>query len=198
MTGKGPKRPGSGRLDEDDLGLWRQVTKSLKPLAGREVPPERAAPKPPAPDAAARPAAKPRASSPAGNAAPDQPRTATKPSSPGTLHDIDKRTADRLKRGKLPVEARLDLHGMTQARAEQALARFLADAQAAGLRNVLLITGKGKADGGGARGVLRRELPRWLNQPRNRERVVALTPAQPKDGGDGAFYVRLKRLRERR
>ena len=62
----------------------------------------------------------------------------------------------------------------------------------------LLITGKGKADGGGERGVLRRELPRWLNQPRNRERVVALTPAQPRDGGDGAFYLRLKRLRERR
>ena len=63
-----------------------------------------------------------------------------------------------------------------------------------GLRTVLLITGKGRGDGG----VLRRELPRWLNQPRNRERIVAVTPARPKDGGEGAFYLRLKRVRAAR
>ena len=113
----------------------------------------------------------------------------------GSFEGVDRRTAGRLKRGKLPVEARLDLHGMTQAQAERALARFLADAQAAGLRNVLLITGKGRSKQDSGTGVLRRELPRWLNLPHNRERVVAVTPAQPKDGGEGAFYLRLRRLR---
>ncbi len=193
MNGKPPKPPRN--LDDDDLGLWRQVTKDLKPLPGREqqrLPPTGAK----EPETASPSEAKPVPRRP-----PPRPRPASviearpraKPLIPGTLHDIDKRTADRLKRGKLPVEARLDLHGLTQVQAERALARFLAESQSAGLRNVLLITGKGRVDGG----VLRRELPYWLNQPRNRDLVVAVTPAQPKDGGEGAFYLRLKRLRER-
>ena len=204
MSGKRPKPPpgaddggaarGNGKtangsaLNDDDLGLWRQVTESLKPLPGRSPPV--AADKPSAPP---RPGTK--ASSATVHRAPKavEAKSKAKPLTPGTLHDIDKRTADRLKRGKLPVEARLDLHGRTQVQAERALARFLADAQAAGLRNVLLITGKGGPGGG----VLRREVPRWLNQPPNRDRVVAITPAQPKDGGEGAFYLRIKRLRER-
>ncbi len=193
MNGKSPKPPRGS--DDEGLGLWRQVTKDLKPLPGRgqqRQPPAGTIEPEPAPRPETKPASKRLA--PRTRPAPAiEARSTAKPLTPGTLHDIDKRTADRLKRGKLPVEARLDLHGLTQAEAERALAGFLAKSQAAGLRNVLLITGKGRADGG----VLRRELPHWLNQPRNRNLVVAVTPAQPKDGGEGAFYLRLRRLRER-
>ncbi len=111
---------------------------------------------------------------------------------------VDKRSVDRLRRGKLPVEARLDLHGMTQTEAETALARFLAGAQAAGRRCVLVITGKGAArerEMFESPGVLKRMVPVWLNAPANRARVLAFAAARPQHGGAGALYVLLKRQR---
>ena len=106
---------------------------------------------------------------------------------------MDKRTAQRLKRGQLAIEATLDLHKHTQAQASAALDAFLAQAQDRGRRCVLVITGKGRA--GEAGGVLRANVPRWLNQPPNRARVLAIAEAQPKHGGAGALYVLLKRKR---
>ena len=88
--------------------------------------------------------------------------------------------------------ARLDLHGHRQDEARQELAHFLAEAQAAGKRCVLVITGKGEGREGG---VLRQSLAGWLNQAPNRARLVAFTAAQPKHGGHGAFYLLLKRPR---
>jgi DNA-nicking Smr family endonuclease len=111
----------------------------------------------------------------------------------GASADIDKRTAERLKRGRLDIEGRLDLHGMTEEQARPAVDVFLADAQAAGKRCVLIITGKGPGREGG---VLRRALPGWLNQPGNRARLVAFAPAQPRHGGHGAVYLLLKRRRD--
>jgi DNA-nicking Smr family endonuclease len=106
---------------------------------------------------------------------------------------VDRRTADRLKRGRLDIDARLDLHGMTRAGAQDALMVFLDRAQARDCRCVLVITGKGRR--GDESGVLRSEVPRWLNMPHVRGKVVAVTQAQPRHGGGGAFYVLLRRRR---
>ncbi len=111
-------------------------------------------------------------------------------SSPG----LDKSTAARLKKGRRPIEARLDLHGMIQAEARPALDSFVEHAYRAGKRNVLVITGKG-AKPDGSVGILRQAVPRWLNLPPNRARILAFSYATPKDGGEGALYVLLKRKR---
>jgi DNA-nicking Smr family endonuclease len=113
------------------------------------------------------------------------------PLAAGAPAGLDRRTARRLRRGELPIEDWLDLHGRTQEEAHAALGRFLAAAEAAGRRCVLVITGKGARGEGG--GVLRRMVPRWLNEPANRARVVALAPARPRDGGEGALYLLLRR-----
>ena len=102
---------------------------------------------------------------------------------------IDRATSERLKRGKLAIEARLDLHGMTQAEAHRAVSGFVGGSRTAGLRCVLLITGRG-AVGGGA---LRQAVPRWLDEPGLRRHLLAIAPAQPRDGGAGALYLLLRR-----
>ncbi len=104
---------------------------------------------------------------------------------------IDRRSWLRLKRGQVEIEDAADLHGLTQEQAHDRLGRFLADAQQAGLRCVLVVTGKGLLHGG----VLRHMVPRWLNEGANRERVLAFTPAQPKHGGAGALYLLIRRKR---
>ncbi|MBS40456.1 MAG: hypothetical protein CMM83_01825 [Rhodospirillales bacterium] len=107
--------------------------------------------------------------------------------------DIDKRTLARLRRGQLRPEARLDLHGMTRGQAYKKLMTFLQDSQALGKRCVIIITGRGRLSQGG--GVLKRETPDWLNSPQARSRVLAISVAAPCDGGAGALYVMLRRLR---
>ena len=93
----------------------------------------------------------------------------------------------------MPIEETIDLHGLTQRQAMRALGDFLAAAQEAGRRCVLVITGKGDTKDEG--GVLRAMLPQWLNEPANRARILAFEVAQPKHGGAGALYVLLKRKR---
>jgi len=93
----------------------------------------------------------------------------------------------------MPVEATLDLHGHTQDRARGELADFLARAQGSGKRCVRVVTGKGDISQGG--GVLRAQVPRWLNNPENRARVLAFDYAQPQHGGLGALYVLLRKAR---
>ncbi|MEE2932713.1 MAG: Smr/MutS family protein [Pseudomonadota bacterium] len=115
------------------------------------------------------------------------------PLSHGTLVGLDKRTGERLKRGKLEVEGRLDMHGMSQATAYRALKRFLLDKQAAGKRCVVVITGKGSRDGG--TGVLKEAVPRWLNEPSLRKHVLGFDYALPRLGGTGALYILLRRKR---
>ena len=106
---------------------------------------------------------------------------------------LDKRSARRLKRGLRKIEARLDLHGFRQEEAHRALTSFIAGSYKAGKRCVLVITGKGQVSEGG--GVLRTNVPRWLNQAPNRMRILSFTHATPADGGTGALYVLLKRQR---
>lgn len=112
----------------------------------------------------------------------------------GLAGDLDRRTLIRLRKGQLPVEGEIDLHGHTQEKAHRYLDQFLATSQMRGHRCVLVITGKGSRSEE-PEGVLRAAVPRWLNQPANRSRVLAFAYATPAHGGEGAIYVLLRRLR---
>jgi DNA-nicking Smr family endonuclease len=109
---------------------------------------------------------------------------------PAGLPGLDKSTEERLRKGNRPIDARLDLHGMTQDAAHAALRQFVLAAAQRGDRCLLIITGKGGFDG---QGILRREVPRWLEQLR--PLVLRAVPAQPRHGGAGALYLLLKRRR---
>ncbi len=112
----------------------------------------------------------------------------------GAAGGVDARSLAKLRRGKMPVEAEIDLHGATQEKAHAALLRFVARQQAAGSRCVRVVTGKGlKRDW--SVGVLREAVPRWLNEAPLRGMVLAFSYATPNDGGAGALYVLLKRKR---
>jgi DNA-nicking Smr family endonuclease len=188
----------------EDLDLWRQVTQDARPLAKAPKPPKSAlaAPEPEEPPP---PKPKPK-KKPVAHPAPPPPAAPRKPPPPlletGTAAGIDKRSMDRLRRGKLAPEATIDLHGMRREEAHRALDAFLGRSQAAGKRCVLVITGKGteRVSGrpremGEETGVLKRQVPRWLNESPNRGRIIAFVQARPQHGGAGALYVLLKRQR---
>ncbi|KAF0138428.1 MAG: hypothetical protein FD153_1328 [Rhodospirillaceae bacterium] len=107
---------------------------------------------------------------------------------------IDRRTATRFRRGRLPIEDRLDLHGLSQAKAHTALRRFVKAAWWSGLRSILVITGKGSRAEDGI-GVLRTAVPLWLNEPDLRPKLLSFRHAQPRDGGEGALYLLIRRRR---
>lgn len=125
---------------------------------------------------------------------PPPPPPKAPPLAPGRIAGVDKRLAERLKRGQLPIDAMLDLHGLTQEEAHRQLDAFLANSAHVGRRCLLVITGKGlwREDSG----ILREMVPRWLNEAPNRGRVLAIAQAQPRHGGAGALYLLLKRRRE--
>jgi DNA-nicking Smr family endonuclease len=104
---------------------------------------------------------------------------------------IDRATAERLKRGLRRIEARLDLHGMTQKEAHRALAEFLRASDEAGRRCLLVITGRGLGPDGP--GILQSSVPRWLDEGAFRRRILTVVSAQPRHGGAGALYVLLRR-----
>lgn len=116
---------------------------------------------------------------------------------------LDRRSQERLRRGRLPIEGRLDLHGHTQADAHRALGVFIRQAYRRGLRCVLIITGKGgeRVDEDDSimpnrsKGVLRRQVPLWLEGELGRM-VLAVETARRQHGGDGAYYVLLRRRRD--
>lgn len=115
---------------------------------------------------------------------------------PGVTDGIDRSTANKFQKGKMTIEGRIDLHGMTQDVAHNALNAFIEDSWRAGKRCVLVITGKGsRADEYGRTGLLRQRTPQWLSAPRLRNRILAIHQAQIQHGGAGAFYVLLKRRR---
>jgi DNA-nicking Smr family endonuclease len=110
---------------------------------------------------------------------------------------LDKRSRQRMRQGKLAIDGWMDLHGMTQVQAHRVLAEFIGESWRADRRVVLIITGKGLRPDG-TTGVLRKAVPRWLNESPNRERILGFSYAAPKDGGEGALYVRLKRSSKQR
>jgi DNA-nicking Smr family endonuclease len=173
-----------------DDELWWRIAESITPLQHRRRVPSH---RPPS-AAEAPPQRQARAAAP-------KPAPAHKPTLAELAHDrltdLDKRTGQRLMRGKLPLEGRLDLHGMTQEQAHARLARFIETSAEAGKRCVLVITGKGVKPTGET-GILRAAVPRWLNASDLRPLVLAIRYAQAKDGGEGALYVLLKRRREAR
>lgn len=196
-------------LSPAEIELWRSVLRDITPLPGHSPPalPDDAGPPAKAPaEPGAKPPAKP--AKPASRRAAPKPAPPAKPAAPplelGRAPGVDKRQADRLRRGRTEIDARIDLHGMTQAEAHRRLAAFIERSAASGLRLVLVITGKGQTGDMAGRspekslGVLREAVPRWLNEPGLRPRVLAVTHAQPKDGGHGALYVLLKRAKEPR
>ncbi len=182
-----------------ERALWRIAMRDVEPLPGHALPPD---PKPVALDPIVeKPAPAKALPAPRGKPLPTPTElpTLTYARTPG----LDRRTSERLKRGQLPIEARLDLHGMTQDQARRSLDAFITHAHDRGLRAVLIITGKGlkpRARDAGPwepePGILKTQTPRWLNEPPNRARVLAFTPAQPRDGGSGALYVLIRRHRE--
>jgi DNA-nicking Smr family endonuclease len=115
---------------------------------------------------------------------------------PGVTDGIDRSTANKFQKGKMIIDGRIDLHGMTQDVAHNALNAFIEESWRAGKRCVLVITGKGsRADEYGRTGLLRQRTPQWLSAPRLRNRILAINQAQIQHGGAGAFYVLLKRRR---
>lgn len=112
---------------------------------------------------------------------------------------MDKRLKQRFQRGELPIEARLDLHGLTLANAERAMSRLIRDSLAQQKRCLLVITGKGARSNESSvqgRGVLRAWLPDYLKRGPWRDQILGVTPARQEMGGAGAFYVLLRRQRE--
>ena len=186
------------QLTEDERALWRKVTRDVArdQSAPADPPVAEAAPVAPTPRPIKRSAAqgltvKPVGPKLSGIELPKAPRPA--PSG------LDRLTEQKLRKGQRKPDARLDLHGMSAARAHAALKMFIADSQAMGRRCVLVITGKG-ADiepgfGEVAPGVLRREAPRWLSTPPLSQMIVNVSQAHDRHGGGGALYVYLKRRR---
>jgi DNA-nicking Smr family endonuclease len=182
-------RPGrQRRLSDDEVELWIAVAKSVSRRKGAALPASRKVrPPPSAPTSREADAAR---------AGP-----APRPPAPPPLAPLDKRLRRRLARGRSAIDRSIDLHGMNQAQAHDALRGFLAGAQARGDRLVVVVTGKGVArakgpesSGADAPGVLRRIVPHWLHAPEMRAIVLGFEEAGRAHGGSGALYVRLRRV----
>lgn len=178
-------------LSDDEETLWSSFARSITPLRPAKAKPksERVAAAPM--NAKAAPRAPSRAVSP-----PVKPPSKTPPKTP-PLSPLDRRLKQRLARGRDAIEARIDLHGMTQNEAHARLLAFLRSAQSAGKRIALVVTGKGtqRSDAARERGVLRRQVPLWLALPEFRSLVVGFEEAHVSHGGQGALYIRLRRAR---
>src|SRR5216683_1666555 len=178
-------------LSEEERVLWESVAKQTKPLRkrSRAAKPQLAAPDSETP-VAAKAAAATKAHPPA--KVPRAPRPEVAPAAP-PLAPLGRRERSQLSRGRKEIDARLDLHGMTQTRAHRALFGFLQRAHGDGMTFVLVITGKGKMGAESERGVLRRQVPHWLSLPEFRALVVGFEEAHIGHGGEGALYVRIRR-----
>jgi DNA-nicking Smr family endonuclease len=204
MSRAGRKPGGGGRvITPDEAELWKRATRALdrvktKPRVGtarEQAPASTLAPAPlpprtPAPASHRKPAA----------AAVSREKMAP----PAPLAEFERRKVRQIASGKVEIGARVDLHGLRQQHAHARLRAFLLDAHAQGQRTVLVITGKGGVEPAGRldhlagerqRGVIRRNVPLWLEEPDLRAIVVSYTQAGPRHGGAGALYVQLRRGR---
>jgi DNA-nicking Smr family endonuclease len=177
-----------------DFHLWEDVAGSVLPLKPRRR--VRLSAPLPLP-----PAASPKVKTPYIIAMPPY----QSPQTPGRPKDgvIEPRLRQKLGRGRVPIDGTLDLHGMRQDEAFAALSRYLASRSRRGDRTILVITGKGlkKLNGDPTsiveRGVLRTMLPIWLNSPELSPLVAGWDQSAQHHGGEGAWYVRLRRQAER-
>ena len=180
-----------------DSDAWQQVAQAARPLKKpANVVPQPLAPlprvyKPEGAGAAAYAKAEARQKAPLPHG-----RHSEKPAP-----QMDKRLRQRFQRGELPIDARLDLHGLTLANAERALSKLIRDCVAQQKRCLLVITGKGTSrdvETGPfqGRGVLRAWLPEYLRRGPWRDQILGVTPARQEMGGAGAFYVLLRRQRD--
>ena len=185
-----------------DPELWDIVRAAVTPLSRRRKPkallvPAEEAPKP-----------KPLLKKAKLQPAPIAPalKVPAKPSTPPPLTGLDRRTTQKLSRGKAEIEARLDLHGFSVELARVELRRFLMEARREGLRTILVITGKGESPfarhtlhgtdtwhAPERMGRLRRAVTDWFEEPEFRAHISGFQPAHPRHGGGGAYYVRLRR-----
>lgn len=205
---QGPGAKKGGSTGDDDHEVWHYAAATVEPLKrakGRFHPASEAVKQ-----GHVKPKAAPKAAGRVERAASKQRAEvapvevpAVKPSRTAApeLALFDRNSVRKIRGGRLDIEARVDLHGMRQHEAHAALRRFLLSCQARGLRYVLIITGKGKAIGSQAshigeadreRGVLKRNVPRWLEEPDLRAIVVSFTTAAIQHGGEGAIYVHLR------
>jgi DNA-nicking Smr family endonuclease len=181
-----PRRKRS--LSEEERALWESVAKQINPLRKRPRAAKLEAAEAPV---SPKPAASVGSHPPAKISRPPKPEVPAAP----PLAPLGRRERSQLSREKKQIDARLDLHGMTQTRAHHALSGFLQRAHYDGLTFVLVITGKGKIGAESERGVLRRQVPQWLSLPEFRALVVGFEEAHIGHGGEGALYVRIRRSR---
>jgi DNA-nicking Smr family endonuclease len=183
------KHRARGLTDEDRI-LWHRIARTVKPLPGVAVPEN---PETPEPAVSVPPV-------PAGTGKPPKPQAPFQPflppyippvSKPRRDLELDDPTHRKIAREKLAIDARIDLHSMTQADAHGTLLAFLHRTHASGQRHVLVITGKGRLKAGD--GVLRRAVPGWFATAPFRGLVSAWATAAHHHGGDGALYVRLRK-----
>jgi DNA-nicking Smr family endonuclease len=179
-------------LRPDEKALWKKVAKTVAPIS-----PDRLVKMDDPSPASAEGTAKP--SKPAKRGATALPATKVKK---GPTAPVDRSGERKLRRGRVEIGARIDLHGMTQVQARSALIRFLHSARRRELKTVLVITGKGAMTPPREAepwefledpGVLRRRLPEWLSGPELRHLVSGFSLAHQRHGGSGAFYVTMRR-----
>lgn len=172
-------------LTREDRRLWGRVERTLDKTRVRPAEPE--------PPTDPEPGSPPRFVRPARS----QAQPAPPPAVPARLvahaapHDLEPRRHRRLARERDPIEARIDLHGHGRFQAQDALTAFLINAHARGYRSVLVVTGKGARSGGA--GVIRSSVMDWIAQPPLRAIVAGIASAHRRHGGEGAFYVTLRR-----
>ncbi len=165
--------------EPEDSELWKALTKDVKRLKGKDYA------DPPAKKE--KPEKKEEAPPPVKSPPPPKAKTAAQGK------EIDRRTAQKFSRGQMEIEGRLDLHGMTQMQAREALRHFITRSHDQGKRCVLVITGKGgRTD---RPGVLRQKLPEFLADGGLSDIILKTARARPQHGGDGAVYVLLRRKR---
>ncbi len=212
----------AGKIDKTDLDLWQAVVKDIVPIpedlreksetieksAGKksvkisgkifgQVGSPKSPVLPPKPSPKTPPKSSPKLPTKKTTKRPEvivsAPRALTSPT-------MDRRNFNRLQKGQMPIDARLDLHGMTVEQAKLRLKSFLLNAHARGDRVILVITGKGLRSGFDEfnrpnRGVIREGLPQWVKDKEIAPMIVQITPAHRQHGGDGAFYLYLRRKR---